>query len=61
MSKRLNNETIIERFRKVHGNKYDYSLIEYKNMTDKVRIICPIHGIFKQTVYKILRKTISLT
>ena len=49
MSKRLDNETIIERFRKVHGNRYDYSLVEYKNMTDKVRIICPIHGIFEQT------------
>ena len=31
-----------------HGNKYDYSLVEYKNSETKIKIICPIHGIFKQ-------------
>lgn len=30
-------------------NKYDYSLVEYKNgSVDKVKIICRIHGIFEQ-------------
>ena len=24
-------------------------MVEYKNLTTKVRIICPIHGIFEQT------------
>lgn len=33
----------------VHSNKYDYSLSDYKNMYDKVKIICPKHGIFEQT------------
>lgn len=33
---------------RVHNNKYDYSLVEYKNTMTKVDIICPIHGIFKQ-------------
>jgi hypothetical protein len=32
----------------VHHNKYDYSLVEYKNNKLKVKIICPIHGIFEQ-------------
>lgn len=32
-----------------HNNFYDYSLVEYKNQKTKVKIICPIHGIFKQT------------
>jgi hypothetical protein len=32
-----------------HGNKYDYSLVEYKNANTKIKIICPIHGIFEQT------------
>ena len=40
---------IIEKFNKIHGNKYDYSLVEYVNNTTKVKIICPIHGIFEQT------------
>lgn len=33
----------------VHGNKYDYSLVDYKNCKEKIKIICPIHGIFEQT------------
>ena len=36
----------------VHNNKYDYSLVEnFKYVKDKVKIICPIHGIFEQDVY----------
>lgn len=32
----------------VHGDKYDYSLVEYITALDKVKIICPTHGIFEQ-------------
>lgn len=36
---------------KLHGDKYDYSLINYiKNNNDKVNIICKEHGIFSQRV-----------
>jgi len=38
----------IEKSTEIHGNKYDYSLVEYKNNRTKVKIICPIHGIFEQ-------------
>lgn len=38
----------IERVKKVHGDKYDYSLVEYVNQRTDVRIICPIHGEFLQ-------------
>lgn len=31
-----------------HNNKYDYSLVEYKNQKTKVKIICPEHGVFEQ-------------
>lgn len=41
-------EAFIERAKKVHGDKYDYSLTALKNHTTKVRIICPIHGEFLQ-------------
>jgi len=34
--------------REKHGDKYDYSLVEYKNRESKVKIICPKHGIFEQ-------------
>lgn len=38
----------IEKARKVHGDKYDYSKVEYVNNSRKVCIICPIHGEFWQ-------------
>ena len=41
-------ENFIEKARKVHGNKYDYSKVNYINNRTKVCIICPIHGEFWQ-------------
>lgn len=34
---------------KIHGNKYDYSLVDYKHNKAKVKITCRIHGEFEQT------------
>jgi hypothetical protein len=34
-----------------HGEKYDYSLVEYINSQTKVKIICPEHGVFEQLPY----------
>lgn len=45
---RLTQEEFIERGRKLFDNKYDYSLVEYKNLKTKVKIICPVHGVFEQ-------------
>jgi hypothetical protein len=42
------NAEIIGIFKSVHGDKYDYSKVEYVNTKTKVIIICPIHGEFKQ-------------
>lgn len=42
-------EFFIERARKVHGNKYDYSRVEYVATNEKVCIVCPQHGEFWQT------------
>jgi len=47
--KRLTTEQFIERSKKLHGNKYDYSLVNYKNRRSKIKIICPLHGEFEQT------------
>jgi len=44
------NEFIIDMI-EIHNNKYDYSLVEYINTKTKVKIICPIHGTFKQRPY----------
>jgi len=45
--KRTKNE-FIEKARMIYGDKYDYSLVEYKNNTTKVKIICSKHNIFEQ-------------
>jgi hypothetical protein len=34
--------------REVHGNKYDYTLVEYKNSSKKIDIVCKEHGAFEQ-------------
>lgn len=47
-SKPLTQEEFIERSKKLHNNKYDYSLVEYKTCATKVKIICPVHGVFEQ-------------
>lgn len=49
MSKRKTTKEFIEDARKIHGNKYDYSKVEYVNDRTLVRIIYPIHGEFLQT------------
>ena len=41
----------IEKAKKVHGDKYDYSKVEYVNKRTKVCIVCPKHGEFWQTPY----------
>lgn len=45
---RLTTEDFIEKARKVHGDKYDYSKVDYVRTHDNVTIICPIHGEFQQ-------------
>ena len=44
----LTKEQFIENAIKVHGNKYDYSKVEYSNNKIHVCIICPEHGEFWQ-------------
>ena len=39
----------IEKAIKIHGDKYDYSKVEYIDSKTKVKIICQIHGEFEQT------------
>lgn len=41
-------ETIIKDFKRKHGDRYDYSLVDYKGSDCPVEIICTTHGVFKQ-------------
>ena len=42
-------KAFIEKSQQIHGDKYDYSKVIYKNSGTKVTIVCPIHGEFNKT------------
>lgn len=48
MARRLTTKEFIQKAIEIHGNKYDYSKVEYKNNKTKVCIICLKHGEFWQ-------------
>lgn len=51
----LTTEEFIEKSRAVHGDKYDYSEVQYKNAQTPVDIICRVHGKFSQLPYNHMR------
>lgn len=44
----LTTQEFIKRAKKIHGNKYDYSKVNYINNHTSITIICNIHGEFNQ-------------
>ena len=48
MPKKLTKEEFIKKANEKHGDKYDYTNVDYKGSKTKVCIICPEHGEFKQ-------------
>ena len=46
--KRLTTNEFILKAKAIHGDKYDYSKVEYVASASKVKLICPIHGEFEQ-------------
>lgn len=49
-NKPLTVEKFIERAKEKHGNKYDYSKVNFSGVENKITIICPEHGEFIQRV-----------
>lgn len=45
----VTTEEFIAAARQVHGDRYDYSLVDYVNNRTEVTIICPVHNTFLQT------------
>ena len=43
------NKYLIDRYNKIHDNKYSYEKTKYKHNAKHIIITCPIHGDFKQT------------
>jgi len=48
-NRKSNTKEFIEKAIKKHGDKYDYSIVDYINSNSKIKIICKYHGIFEQT------------
>ena len=48
----MDNRKKFDRFllksKKKHGNKYNYSLVDYHGSFTKIKIICVKHGMFEQ-------------
>ena len=47
-------KTFLEKAKAVHGDKFDYSLVQDEDFTKKgsskeIKIICPVHGEFVQS------------
>lgn len=49
--KRSSLSDVIDKFKTEHGDKYDYSFVNYANVDTKVKILCKVHGVFEQTPY----------
>lgn len=47
-NKKLTTEDFIKKAKEVHGDKYNYSKVDYRGNKIKVTIICSIHGEFEQ-------------
>ncbi len=51
----LSMKKFIDKSKLIHKNVYDYSLVHYKGKDNKIEILCPIHGNFKQTPHNHLK------
>lgn len=54
-NKRKTTEEIIQEAKLIHGQRYDYSKVEYIGVHKNVNIICPLHGEFWQTPHSHLK------
>ena len=43
------NAFFVNKLKQIHGDKYDYSLVKYEKIHDKIKIICSKHGEFSQS------------
>ena len=47
-------EKFLEEAKRIHGDKYDFSKVEYKTSVSKIIVICPKHGEFLTTPSELL-------
>ena len=53
---RVTFEVFLERAHEIHGNRYDYSKVNWENTRIPVEIICPVHGSFYQKPFKHMQR-----
>ena len=51
MGLNFTTDIFIKRAKEIHGERYDYSLVNYINAKTRIEIICPVHGKFTQIPY----------
>lgn len=51
MGLNFTTDIFIKKAKEIHGDKYDYSLVDYVNAKTRIKIICPTHGKFEQIPY----------
>ena len=52
MSKIIKTEKVLEKFKLIHGDFYNYSKVIYTGSNGIIKIICPVHGEFEQKARK---------
>jgi hypothetical protein len=45
-NRKLSKREFVRRAKEIHGDEYDYSQLQYRNMISTVVVICPKHGVF---------------
>ncbi|MDA7744856.1 hypothetical protein N8911_02030, partial [bacterium] len=46
--RKLSIEDFVSRSNKIHGDRYDYSNVDYVNNFTEIEIVCSVHGVFCQ-------------
>lgn len=59
-NKRKTTKSFIKDAKKIHRNRYDYSLVDYKNIDTNVKLICKKHNSeFEQNPYTVLNSNFN--
>lgn len=54
---KFTNTIFIKKANVVHGNVFDYSLVDYRGYENKIKIVCSKHGVFLQSPHAHLQGT----
>ena len=48
---KIRRDEFLSQCKEVHGDRFDYSKVDFKNRSKRIIIICPVHGEFEQSPY----------